>query len=90
MSRPVYEREYFTQLGELSPRRVWDDLVRLAGGAEPVILCFEKPPFNEGNWCHRRMVAQWFEATLGEKVPELNFDGADLALSVSPRVGRDI
>jgi hypothetical protein len=58
-------------LGILDPRATWDELHRLAGGAEPVIQCFERPPFTASNWCHRRMVAEWFLETLGEVVDEL-------------------
>ncbi|MBW7996799.1 MAG: DUF488 domain-containing protein [Candidatus Glassbacteria bacterium] len=42
----------------------------MAGGFEPVLLCFEKPPFGDDNWCHRRMVAEWLSDTLGIEVPE--------------------
>jgi hypothetical protein len=36
---------------------VYDDLVALAAPDEPVLLCWEKPPFSDANWCHRRIVA---------------------------------
>jgi len=88
--RQAYEGRFFAMLGEMSPRKVWDQLHEMTGGNEPVLMCFENPPFTEANWCHRRMVAQWFEATLGERVPELNYEGPDLRLYVSPRVGRDL
>lgn len=71
LSKPEYEKLYFELLGHLNPQQVWDDLHRMThNGAEPVLLCFEKPPFTEGNWCHRRMVADWFSTTLGQNVPE--------------------
>jgi hypothetical protein len=38
---------------------------------EPVMLCFEKPPFTVTNWCHRRMAAAWLERELGIEVNEL-------------------
>ncbi|MBI2016543.1 MAG: hypothetical protein HYS77_13555 [Candidatus Rokubacteria bacterium] len=65
--RNLYLRDI---LGPLDPGRVADDLHRLAGGFEPVLLCWERPPFTAANWCHRRMVAEWFAATLGLEVPE--------------------
>jgi len=71
VSRPKYERLYGAQLAALDPQRTRDELIVLAGGAEPVLLCWEKPPFTEKNWCHRRIVADWFARTLGEKVEEL-------------------
>jgi len=66
-----YRTLYFrTILGRLDPKETWDQLHALAGSHEPVLLCWEtlrKP----GEWCHRRMAAEWFQAELGEEVPEL-------------------
>ncbi len=70
MSRGDYEGLYAEILGQLDPAATWADLHELAAGCEPVLLCFERPPFNEANWCHRRMVACWFERELGEDVAE--------------------
>lgn len=68
----AYRDVYFLEiLGPLDPRQVADDLQQLAGNDEPVMLCFERPPFNDDNWCHRRMVAEWLEEALGLKVPEI-------------------
>lgn len=55
----------------LDPKKVYDDLYTLAAGAEPVLLCHEVPPFTDANFCHRRMVADWFQEKLGIDVPEL-------------------
>lgn len=79
-----YEARYRAEiLGKLDPQGTWDTLHGLAGGAEPVIQCFEKPPFHRDNWCHRRMVAAWFKETLGHDVPELGCehvgDGSGMA-----------
>ncbi len=71
MSFADFERAYTTQLSRLDPNDIWFDLHRLAGGAEPVLQCFEKPPIDETNFCHRRMVAEWFEKSLDVKVSEL-------------------
>jgi hypothetical protein len=69
---PEYRRRYLGEiLGVLDPRAVIAELGELAGGAEPVLLCWEKPPLTASNWCHRRMVAEWLESTLGLEVPEL-------------------
>lgn len=62
-----YTFEYFDQLFLLNPQRVWDDLHELTGNAEPILLCYEKP----GQFCHRRLVAKWFEVELGESVEEV-------------------
>jgi hypothetical protein len=45
----------------LDPRELYEAL-----GEEAVLLCWEKP----GEGCHRRLVAEWFEASLGVVVPE--------------------
>jgi hypothetical protein len=54
-------------LGKLDPQKTFDELQELGHGAEPVLLCWEKP----GEFCHRRLVAEWFSEKLGVKVPEL-------------------
>lgn len=63
-----YAFEYFDQLFLLNPQQVWDELHELAGDAEPTLLCYEKP----GQFCHRRLVAKWFEVELGEFVDEVS------------------
>ena len=53
-----YYHLYRTEiLAPLDPRAVADDLIRLAGGLVPVILCYERP--GTGDWCHRAMAAEW-------------------------------
>lgn len=66
----VYRELYFGQLAELEAAEVLADLQRLAGEAEPVLLCYERPPFTAENWCHRSMVAEWFKKELGIEVAE--------------------
>ena len=69
----VYRDVYFREiLGPLDPKQVVEDLQRLAGEDEPVVQCFERPPFNDDNWCHRQMVAEWFGDRLGLVVPEID------------------
>ena len=70
-----YRTIYFSEiLGSLDPVNVLEDLERLADGHEPVLLCFERPPFSASNWCHRRMVADWFAETLQLEVPEIKLE----------------
>jgi hypothetical protein len=76
-----YYHLYRTEiLGPLDPRTVADDLVRLAGGLIPVILCYERPPSQatlitgDDDWCHRAMAAEWLAETLGFVVPEVGFE----------------
>ena len=64
-----YSRRYRAEvLSKLDPARVYADL-----GEDAVLLCWEKP----GAFCHRRLVAEWFEETLGVSVPEVGTGGAD-------------
>lgn len=65
-----YERRYLALLRGLDARKVERDLKALVPGHEPVLCCWEKPPFTEANWCHRRMAAAWLEKQLGIRVPE--------------------
>ena len=66
-----YRRIYFEQLDGHGVRKIYSVLKSLAEpGKEIVLLCFEdirKP----GQWCHRRMFAEWWEAKTGRKVEEL-------------------
>ena len=66
----IYYDSYFQMLSNLNPKTVWDHLHELVAPHEPVLLCWESPPFDECNFCHRRMVAQWFESKLGIYIPE--------------------
>jgi hypothetical protein len=67
-----YRDRYAVQLAALDPRATFDALVTLAAGEEPVLLCWErKADLVAGRtFCHRRIVAAWFAATLGETVDE--------------------
>ncbi len=76
LSEAEYRDIYFDEiLAHLDPAKVVADLEALAGDHEPVLLCFERPPFTPTNWCHRRMVAEWLTDNLGLDVPELERGG---------------
>ena len=64
-------------LAPLDPTAIWQQLHELAAGAEPVLQCFEATPFSEARWCHRRLVAQYFQQHLGVEVPEIGYTGPD-------------
>ena len=66
-----YRPLYVAILERLDPAKVVEELTRMADGNEPVLLCWERPPLTETNWCHRRMVAEWLEQQLGISVPEI-------------------
>ena len=72
VSEAGYRERYAKQLAALDPRATFDALVDLAGDAEPVLLCWERKADLEAGkaFCHRRIVAEWFAATLGETVDE--------------------
>lgn len=59
----LYDNEI---LAKLNPEKTWNELHLLAGNAEPVLLCWERP----GEFCHRHLVAGWFERELGVTVTE--------------------
>jgi len=51
-------------LDKLDANQVYTEL-----GENAVLLCYE----GSGKFCHRRLVATWFEEKLGVEVPELDF-----------------
>ncbi len=74
LDQATYRKIFFEEiLGVLDPEKVVRDLHSLAVSHEPVLLCFEKPPFTARNWCHRRMVADWLKDTLDLEVPEIGW-----------------
>jgi len=63
ISEETYTDSYVeTVLDKLDPQEVFDEL-----GKDAILLCYEKP----GEFCHRRIVARWFEIALGIKVEEM-------------------
>jgi len=76
---PEYLALYGAQLAKLKPERVAADLVALAPGRTPVMLCYENPVgIQSGScWCHRHLVAQWLEDTLGIQVEEVGHPTLD-------------
>jgi hypothetical protein len=73
----TYLRRYAEILARLDPVSVRDRL--LTFGAVPVLLCFERAAdVGAGRcFCHRHLVAQWLEDTLGISVPEVGHPGLD-------------
>lgn len=61
--REEYTRRYRREvLAKLDPWQVYQDL-----GPDAILLCWEAP----GEFCHRRLVAEWLEEHLGIQVPEM-------------------
>ena len=69
-----YTDRYFGDvLAKLDPRQAVLDLQRIAGDAEPVLLCWEHSPPSP-SWCHRALVSAWLSDTIGLIVPELHHE----------------
>ncbi len=70
-NQTAYRARYFGEvLANLDPQKTLDDLIKLAAGHPPVLLCFEKAPLHDGNWCHRTMIGEWLTDKLGIEVRE--------------------
>ena len=69
-----YRKLYFAQLAQLDAAEVVAALHALAGGAEPVLLCYERAADCAAGrtFCHRHMVAAWIKQETGVVVPELD------------------
>ena len=61
-SQEAYAMVYRQQvLDKLDPHHVADDL------AGKILCCYEAP----GEFCHRRLVADWLHEATGQEIPEL-------------------
>lgn len=72
-SKDVYEPRYIAKLEAVGIDWIMDELNRrseINGGADVILLCFEDLR-KEGEWCHRRMLAEWIEDKTGIVVEEL-------------------
>jgi len=57
----VFREKFMRQLERLDARATVEAL-----GEDAILLCWEKP----GEFCHRRVVAEWLERELGTSVTE--------------------
>lgn len=67
-----YKKLYYEKvLSKLDPKQVYNEL-----GDNAVLLCYEKfSDIKNGTaFCHRRIVAEWFENNLDVKVDELEIN----------------
>jgi hypothetical protein len=74
LRRPRLPAEQFTplyldRLNRIGSDRIAAQLRRIADehGEPLVLLCWERP----GEFCHRRLFADWWQQRAGEEVPEL-------------------
>lgn len=65
LSDEEYTRIFNEHLSQFDPREMYDAIVEEYGD-DVTLLCYEKP----GDFCHRRLVAAWFEKHLDVKVSE--------------------
>lgn len=75
-----YVRQYKALLAKLDPREVVMEL-----GMDAILLCWEKP----GEFCHRRLVAEWLQEHLNIEVPEVGFTGTTKAPKKAPFEPKD-
>lgn len=69
-----FSKRYFDEvLAQLDARRVVSDLLALADGRVPALLCWEPPPPDPAP-CHRALVSAWLADQLGMEVPELGHE----------------
>jgi len=62
-SETYYKYHFYEEvLGVLDPRKVYEEL-----GEDAILLCWEQP----GEFCHRRLVAQWLEEALDIEIEEI-------------------
>lgn len=65
-TKEEYTVEYIKLLEELDPIEVYNDLLILFG-EDAILLCYELP----GEFCHRRLVADWLYKTIGVVIEEM-------------------
>lgn len=64
-SKFYIEQYYKEVLDKLDPQIVFAEL-----GENAILLCYEKP----GDFCHRRLVAEWLKCKLGVRIEEYDPD----------------
>ncbi|RHX84718.1 DUF488 family protein, N3 subclade [Leptospira stimsonii] len=61
-----YTEKFLHQLSKLNVHKVIFDLGVISEGEDIALLCYEKP----GDFCHRRLVADWIKEKTGIEVEE--------------------
>jgi hypothetical protein len=68
-----YKARYFDEILKLlDPQTVVNDLVRLAEGKIPTLLCWE--PSGGKQWCHRGFISAWLKDSLDIDVFEVGHE----------------
>lgn len=71
LAKDVTEQQYIQMytsqvLARLNPRAILQLIEQVSGGRDCALLCYEKP----GDFCHRRLIAEWLQKTIGIQVDE--------------------
>lgn len=71
LAKDVTEQQYIQMytsqvLARLNPRAILQLIEQASGGRDCALLCYEKP----GDFCHRRLIAEWLQKTIGIQVDE--------------------
>jgi hypothetical protein len=75
-------------LGVLDPELVVKQLLEIADGRTPALLCWE-PPEPGPKWCHRSLVSIWLYEKTGLIVPEYGLENKGYAWS-HPKLHPDV
>ncbi|CAA9430873.1 hypothetical protein AVDCRST_MAG82-2099 [uncultured Rubrobacteraceae bacterium] len=68
--RESFEAAYGRQLEELGAEWILERLAAIGDGRPCVLLCWERLA-DPGEWCHRRLLADWLHTQTEIVVPEL-------------------
>lgn len=69
LSKELYTDRYMTQLNELDPQRVYQEMLELAQGNPLLWFCWER----SNEFCHRHLAATWLMAAIpGLQITELD------------------
>jgi hypothetical protein len=64
--KDFYIRQYYNEvLSKLEAKEIYEDL-----GKNSIMLCWEEP----GEFCHRRLDADWLNQELGGEIPEIQIE----------------
>ena len=74
--REKYLKYYHARLAVLDVEEITARIAEIAAGKAAVLLCYERP----GEFCHRRIVANWLEEHAGIVVPEWAGQGSQFSL----------
>lgn len=66
LSDSEFEKEYLEHLNNLDAKTIFEQINFLTGNSEPILMTHG----NKSSFCHRHIVAQWFEENLEVEIEE--------------------